>query len=235
MRELRIGGSSDGLGLPAVARRTAHGCDLDTPSTGCYLSFPYFFPLSGVVGRPDGTNAVYAKQILGVDASRAAAGLALAPIAPPLVPPSQRLTLEHRATSRAPCRAAAAAACHRLAIRLTGPSHMALVLPEGRLQAWSLTDSLPPPRRSPFARAERVVFAFFTAGVGVMLLLLGPRRRKEEAAEGDDAEAEADDAEGEEPAPTTADDGGDVVDGEGAPETEDDAEVTPQEGEEGSS
>ena len=32
------------LGLPAIASSASHPCDLDLPSTSCYLSFPYYFP-----------------------------------------------------------------------------------------------------------------------------------------------------------------------------------------------
>jgi len=87
----------------------------------------------------------------------------------------------------------------------------------------------------------------FTAGVGVMLLLLGRRRPEDDDAEAADDEAEtgedgadaaADDAG--EPAPTTAE-GGDeaVADGDPGEEAADgddvDGEVSPPEGEEGSS
>ena len=49
-------------------------------------------------------------------------------------------------------------------MRVTGPSHMALVLPEERLVRWSLTPGPIPKRRSPFAPDERVAFAFLTSG-----------------------------------------------------------------------
>ena len=52
------------LGLPAIASGTAHPCGLDLPSTGCYLSFPYYFPFGSVLGRPDGAHSVYATEIL---------------------------------------------------------------------------------------------------------------------------------------------------------------------------
>jgi hypothetical protein len=61
-------------------------------------------------------------------------------------------------------------AVHSLRLRLSGPSHMGVAIPESRLSAWSFgADSRPRPRppqsrRSPFAPHERVAFAFLTCG-----------------------------------------------------------------------
>ena len=153
------------LGLPAIASRRAHPCDLDLPSTSCYLSFPYFFPLASLLGLPDGANSVYASEIIPFPE-----GAAL-PIRPPTlsIPSTRRLSMEATlANSSASGSDPRAAAIHRVHIRVRGPSHMALVLPEERLVGWSVAPGTPPPRRSPLSPSERVVFAFCTSEAPVL-------------------------------------------------------------------
>ena len=147
------------LSLTGGPSRKAAGCDLDLArgASGCYLSFPYYLPLSGIAGAPDGRAAVYLREFTPSSPTGTPS-----PIAPPEPPAAERLSLEHRATERVPSNGTAARV--RLQLRVSGPAQMALVLPEGRLAGWSLAPGLPPPRRSPFAPAERVVFAFLTSG-----------------------------------------------------------------------
>ena len=150
------------LGVPAVHMRDQRECDLDLPSTGCYLSLPYFFPLSGAVGTPDGVSAVYATEMTRSSGARATTrGAAAGPVEPPPIAFAERLRLERFVTTNS---SNTSQLVSRLSLRVSGPSHMALVLPEGRLAAWSLTPTAPPPRRSPFDPEERVVFAFVTNG-----------------------------------------------------------------------
>ena len=53
----------------------------------------------------------------------------------------------------------------RLTLHVHGTAQMTLALPDdGRLRAWSLAPDLPPPRISPFAPSERLIFAFLSAG-----------------------------------------------------------------------
>ena len=155
MRELR---ALPDLGVPAIASQQPHGCDLDTQlssPTGCYFSFPYFFPLSGILGSPDGRGSVYATSI------EPSPGQAAVAIAPPIYPRAERLIVEHLHTN-----SSRDGKWHRLSLRLMGPAQMSLVFPEERLVGWSLAPGLPLPRRSPFAPQERVVFAFLTSGGG---------------------------------------------------------------------
>jgi len=167
LRELRNSVSA-AAAVPAIAKRNAHACDLDPPTatgraanklliehrtrpTGCYLSFPFYFPLGGVLGAPDGDSAVYATRI---------GGRRITP--PPIPDPLRvRVTLVAAASS-------AKLRSHRLLLRLTGPSHMAVVVPENRIAAWAFGKAqIPRPpklRRSPFAPSERLAFAFLTCG-----------------------------------------------------------------------
>ena len=77
---------------------------------------------------------------------------------PPVAATSRRLRLEASALN-----ASADGTIRRVHVRVVGPSHMALVLEEGRLMRWSLAPGTPPPRRPPLAPRERIVFAFCTA------------------------------------------------------------------------
>ena len=152
-----------GLGLPAITARRAHPCDLDLPSTSCYLSFPYYFPLASLLGLPDGLGSVYASEVLPFPR-----GAAL-PVRPPAIEPSsRRLSLEATVANSSAGHGGVhggPAPVHRVLLRVRGPSHMALVLPEERLVGWSVAPGVPPPRRSPLAPDERVVFAFCTSEV----------------------------------------------------------------------
>ena len=144
------------LGLPAIASRTAHACDLDLPTTRCYLSFPFYFPLAPMIGMPDGNGAVYAREVLRADGTRISVG-------PPPIRPSARqlefdVTLANRSRD---------GRVTRLQMSVRGPSHMALVLPEERLVGWSLAPGKPPPRRPLLDSGERVVFAMFTSELPV--------------------------------------------------------------------
>lgn len=156
LRELRRVPAKQ-LGVPAIHGEEAHACDLDLPSTGCYFSFPYFWPLHPVIGAPDGLSSVYATKLYR-GLSDGARSPNVAPVEPPPIAFVERLRLERFVTVNA------SGGVSRLSLRITGPSHMGLVLPEGRLAAWSLTPTAPPPRRSSFAPDERVVFAFATNG-----------------------------------------------------------------------
>ena len=158
LRELR---DLPGLGLPALRDPSAQGthrrgCELDDAHTGCYLSLPYFFPLDGVLVAPDGTRAVYATSIepRGSDNGGATA----VPVRPPTYPAAERLHVEHLRTEQT------GEGRFRVSLRLGGSAQMNLVLPEGRILGWSLAEGLPPPRRSPFAPDERIIFAFLTSG-----------------------------------------------------------------------
>lgn len=169
LRELRASAAASAA-VPAIAHRTARSCDLDPPPaaepaatgtllleptprpTGCYLSFPFFFPLGGLLGAPDGVLSVYATSVGG------------RPVDPPPIPAQLRVRVE--VVAAAP--GARGLGPHSLRLRLTGPSHMGVAVPEARLSAWSFgTTSRPRPpqaRRSPFAPDERVAFAFLTCG-----------------------------------------------------------------------
>ena len=161
LRELR---QIPALGVPAVTDETPHACDLDVlssapaqiPDTGCYFSFPFFLPLSGITGKPDGRSSVYATSMVSATGR-------LVPVASPVVPPAERLTLDHVHTNTT---ISDSGIHHRLTLRICGSAQMMLIVPEGRLTGWSLAPGLPPPRRSPFAPHERVVFAFLTSGGG---------------------------------------------------------------------
>jgi len=161
LRELR---ALPSLGLPTVSRRSPHRCDLDLADTGCYFSFPYYFPLSGALGRPDGSGAVYAREFGPPAAAKPATKPT--PIAPPTFPKSERLTMEHLRTNSSGGGGGGEARTHRLHLRFSGSAQMTLVLPEERLAGWSFAPGVPPPRRSPFAPDERVVFAFLISGGG---------------------------------------------------------------------
>ena len=142
------------LGLPAIRDSSHHGCDLDAPdgSTSCYYSFPFYFPLSGMLGTPDGKGAVYAKEMTSTNGQKVS-------VQPPTVTTTaRRLSLE-----AIPANRSGDGNSHRVNLRLSGPSHMALILPEDRLVGWSLAPGTPPPRRPPVAPRERVVFAFCTS------------------------------------------------------------------------
>jgi len=140
-----------GLGIPAVDHQRPHECALDTPSTGCYLSLPYYFALGDVVGVPDGRNSVFAHRLPASHDS-------LRKVAPPAVPADERLAVRLVEATAVP-------GGRRLVLSVRGPSHMALAIAdEQRLRAWSLSPGVPPARRPPLAPQERVTFAFFSAG-----------------------------------------------------------------------
>ena len=182
LRELRgVAGLSY---LPQLSQRSAHACELDVTTrlpfakrpftTGCYFSLPYFFPLSGVQGKPDGEGAIYATGFAAAgadaDAGGAAGGAALTPMRPPEPPAAERLSFEVlRVEQRSRGGGGTfdtAMPTYRVSLRLSGSAQMAIVVPEERLCGWSLAPGVPPPRRSPFAPDERVVFAMLTSGGG---------------------------------------------------------------------
>ena len=86
------------------------------------------------------------------------------PVAAPVIPSAERLTVDHLHTNST--HSDADGGRHRLSLRISGSAQMMLVVPEDRLVGWSLAPGVPPPRRSPFAPHERVIFAFLTSGGG---------------------------------------------------------------------
>jgi len=170
LRELRETPAAAAL-LPAVAARTPYACDLDplTPApppaagrllfdppvrpTGCYLSLPFYFPLGGVLGTPDGQGAVFATTVAGRS------------VKPPPIPQRKRVRIERTGAAPGP-----EPGSRTLSLRVSGPSHMGVAAPETRLLAWSFAAAEAPrppvPRRSPFAPDERLHFAFLTCGSG---------------------------------------------------------------------
>ena len=162
-----------------TSRTVPRACSLDLATTGCYLSLPFYFPLGGIVGTPDGVGALYATAITpsagrtgssSDEYGAADAARRVVPIQPPHIPPAERLFFSvSRANSsrgRSVGEGGSDIRVHRLTIALAGPAQMVLVVPEERLVGWSLAPGLPPPRRSPFAPLERVVYAFLTSGGG---------------------------------------------------------------------
>ena len=87
--------------------------------TGCYFSFPYYFPLSGIIGKPDGRSSVYATSITSDTTGE------LTRIAAPLIPPAERLVLDHIGTNSTA--SSSEGGRHRLSLRISGSAQMVLV------------------------------------------------------------------------------------------------------------